>query len=196
MVVSSHNAWSSSPSPVGDCPVALSSCRGGRGAERLWGVPRDRGARGEGAVGGGWQPSHRWAGSSQGHQAAKGAKTSCMEGGTSWWLCSSKVWRSVEMLDAGNRRKAATPSADMPFEEYERCPGIKWLCWGMGHQGRLSQSQKHLATGPVPCFCTPGAAMQWGGGVIEKGKKLMEKRGEEVGGVLRDEHASHPGGFH
>lgn len=95
------------------------------------------------------------------------------------------------------QKKSCYPVGRHAFEEYERCPGaIKWLCWGMGHQGRLSQSQKRLATGPVPCFCTLGAAMQWRGGVMEKGKKLMEKRGEEVGGAVRDEHASYPGGFH
>lgn len=180
--------------------MGLSSCRGGRGAEWLWGVPRDRGARGEGAVGGGWQPWGRWAGSSEGPQAAKGTKTSCMEGGTSGGSVPARCgggWKCWML---------ATEGKLLPPRQTRICR-IRAVAWYqmalLGDRAPGVAEPKAAAPGHWTCslLLHPGgaqtaAAMQWGGGVMEKGKKLVEKRGEELCGAVRDEHASHPGAFH
>lgn len=192
MVASSCKAWSSSPShwlPVASWPWARATPGVAVGLSR-WDIQRDRGARGEGAVGGGWQPLGQMGRTFTGTPRSKVPKALFHGRRHGWSPCSSKLclqllgWGSLGVCGCWQQKERSFPVGRCAFAEYKQCPGVKELCWRRRHQGRQSQSQQHLATGSIHSFCTPGGAkmavtMQQGSnGRRQKGQQKERGRTE------------------
>lgn len=164
------------PQP-GDCPWA----RAALGMAVGLGCSKGPRSSGEGAVGVGWHPLPQMSRIFTGSSQNKALKALLSGGRDSWWLWSSMVCCgscavASEVEKAGNLCLLSPSQFSAECLQNMRSALVSKRSAGeTRYQGWLSQSQQHLATGSIPCSCTPGrsqmpATMQlWGNRRKQKG---------------------------